>query len=295
MKISLKYDGKLAEDHVLDFYDAAQGQVGFQRSLAITTHYAINGEVITQAPSLKGADLLVSVPREGSWEIAVFVGAALYSFGTARPDTPIGHLAFSIYDMAIKKITGQHVDIEKSLGEQFEDFNKKLPQDQRIQPPPLDIKRFDSLLEKIEPSVIDMHRPIIRSKTAESALLIPETEFIEETRIDAGTYDFLIHRDKDDTPITTVGKVSSYNINTFKGRIYLPDERRPIPFELLERARSATNVSSVIGSMRANATAKMSDNADVEIEAFASRSRTGRTTRLDILDVSAAPEQQNYL
>lgn len=51
--IKLKFEGNLSDNHVLDFYDAARAMMGFQRSLALTTHLVVNGEIITQAPSLK--------------------------------------------------------------------------------------------------------------------------------------------------------------------------------------------------------------------------------------------------
>ncbi|GEM_PF-3603819 len=58
LEITLSFDGASADDNVLDLYDGAQALVGFQRSLAITTHLIVNGEVITQAPSLKNAQIL---------------------------------------------------------------------------------------------------------------------------------------------------------------------------------------------------------------------------------------------
>ncbi|WP_455750023.1 DUF7946 domain-containing protein [Rhodobacter capsulatus] len=63
MEIKLSYTGRTAEAHQLDFYDAAQAMVGFQRSLALTAHLVINGTIITQAPSLKGAKRLCCTNR----------------------------------------------------------------------------------------------------------------------------------------------------------------------------------------------------------------------------------------
>lgn len=63
VSISLSYSGALADNNVIDMYDAARGLAGFHRSLALTTHLVLNGEIITQAPSLKGADIIVSTPE----------------------------------------------------------------------------------------------------------------------------------------------------------------------------------------------------------------------------------------
>lgn len=73
IKFILKYEGGDADNHLLDFYDAAQALDGFQRSLAITTNLVINGNIITQSTSLKNAKMLVSPPKEGSWEIATII------------------------------------------------------------------------------------------------------------------------------------------------------------------------------------------------------------------------------
>jgi len=47
VEFSLSFEGDRADRHELDFYDAAQAMLGFQRSLAITTHLVLNGKVIT--------------------------------------------------------------------------------------------------------------------------------------------------------------------------------------------------------------------------------------------------------
>jgi len=46
---TLSYEGSSADDHQLDFYDAAQGLISFQRTLALTIHLVVNNEIIIQA------------------------------------------------------------------------------------------------------------------------------------------------------------------------------------------------------------------------------------------------------
>jgi len=45
--IALSYSGALANNNAIDMYDAARGLAGFHRSLALTTHLMLNGEIIT--------------------------------------------------------------------------------------------------------------------------------------------------------------------------------------------------------------------------------------------------------
>lgn len=117
MEFTLKFDGQEADRSLLDFYDAAQAFGAFQRTLALTTHLIVNGEIITQAPALKNATILVYPVEIGSWKtVAVVTGGVLLSAGVASRDSVLGHLLTSAYDYVISESLGFHVDYEKSLG-----------------------------------------------------------------------------------------------------------------------------------------------------------------------------------
>ena len=81
---TLSFEGNDADNYQLDFYDAAQAMIGFQRSLAITSHLVLNGEVITQAPSLKGARIIAVPPEEGSWKILALLSYRRLSYWYSR-------------------------------------------------------------------------------------------------------------------------------------------------------------------------------------------------------------------
>jgi hypothetical protein len=59
MEFELVFKGGRADEGIIEFYDVARALTGFQRSLALTTHLVLNGEVITQAPSAQGFELLI--------------------------------------------------------------------------------------------------------------------------------------------------------------------------------------------------------------------------------------------
>jgi hypothetical protein len=93
VQFELSYLGADSDDHEIDLYDVSQALVGFQRSLAITTHLILNGEIITQAPALKGAKIFAFPSEEGSWKIKAGVLAiGAYHVTTAQNNTPLGHL-----------------------------------------------------------------------------------------------------------------------------------------------------------------------------------------------------------
>lgn len=68
VEFTLSYEGEEADDHAIDFYDVSQALVGFERSLALTTHLVINGTIITQAPALHGARIIAIPAETGSWK-----------------------------------------------------------------------------------------------------------------------------------------------------------------------------------------------------------------------------------
>lgn len=139
-EIALSFQGNLADRNSIDLYDAARALTGFQRSIALTTHLILNGEIITQAPKLKGAKIITTAPEDGSWKITATVMVALWTLGTASKDTPFGHILFSAYDYVVKETLGFHVDYEKSIGLQYEEYlaSQKITQE-----------KIDSLIEKL--------------------------------------------------------------------------------------------------------------------------------------------------
>jgi len=92
LKSHFSFSGSRADQNEIDFYDVSQALVGFERSLALTTHLILNGKIITHAPALKGAEIFALPPAEGSWKLsaAILVAATgVYHLGTAPKDTPI--------------------------------------------------------------------------------------------------------------------------------------------------------------------------------------------------------------
>lgn len=278
--IKLKFEGRLSDNHVLDFYDAARAMVGFQRSLALTTHLVMNGEIITQAPSLKNAEILVSTPEAGSWELIASIVGAAWVAGNASRDTPLGHLLYSVYDYVVANTLGFHVDYEKSL---YQAYKERL-EEKNITP-----EKLDSLMEKTESSISDMHRPIIASESANQAKLFwlthgsPEQIGPDMTEL---SFDYISRTIRREEVIEHDGLVASYNVNTFKGRIFLPIEQRPIPFELDESARTIENVELITSSLHSNATDRSSQGGMITVHGQRLESSTGRLKALIVQDIA---------
>lgn len=297
ISFALSYTGRASDRHEIDFYDIADALVGFQRYLALTTHLIVNNQIITQAPSLKNARIYAQPPEDGSWKLQasiVMVGTSLaavaggvFAVGTADKDTPMGNLGRSVYEYVVSELTGVHVDYEKTIGQQYREEKKRNPDF-----PELTQSKLDSLVEKCQSAVYRMHRPISSSKTAKQAEIYYDDgsgEIKSTGSIDANTYDYMSFNKRDVREVVVLGKVTSYNVNTFKGRIYVPEEHRPIPFILVEAARMPESVNLVASSLAASARDVMSNSSDLRCFVLRNRSRTDRLKSLIITHVIGLP------
>lgn len=287
-KFSISFEGALASKNAIEFYDVAHALVGFQRTLAITTHLLINGKVITQAPALKGAQIHAFPPEPGSWKFVATVVGGLYVLGQAQQNSVLGHLATSAYDYVISESLGFHVDFQKTLLQQYEEAKKR---GVNIQKQPQ--SKFDSVIEKCENSIKEMHRPIIWSETALSAKI---TSTIDGKSIKIAqpltseTYEYVSFTGQDDEITEFVGRISGYNINTFKGRVFVGEEKRPIPFELADSARDDGSVSLITHSISINAVSANDPSGDLFFRGFRRTSTSGRLKGYFIVQVYIAKQ-----
>lgn len=293
ISFTLSYSGASADNNQIDFYDVSQALLGFQRSLALTTHLILTGEIITQAPSLEGASIIVAAPEAGSWKttatIIVGVGTAMFKLGTAPPDTPVGNLVRSGYDYVISETLGFHVDFNSTLGKQYDDLH-----DMRTDIDKLPQSKFDSLIEKCEPAIKNMHRPIVASHTATDATIISPHKGVARQIgpvLNADTFDYINFTRRDDFTTNVRGRISSYNMNTYKGRVFAMAEQRPIPFELSETARTISAIELVTNSLAMNAQGSHLPEAEIQLSAYCNYSRSGRLKGLLVVGVSGVTDR----
>lgn len=254
VQFELSYSGGTTEAHEIDLYDVSQALIGFQRSLAITTHLILNGNIITQAPALKGAEIYAFPSEEGSWKIkaGIFVlSTAAYHVATAPNNTPLGHLVYSAYDYVISESLGFHVDYNKSLGQLYAENKEK-----NIALPMVREAQLDSVIEKCSTAITEIHRPIYKTKTADTARIstnIDNRKIPLNPTFSFETFQYIIEEFIKEEVEIIRGFVSSYNSNTYKGRIYVPEEERPISFVLSEVTRREACIQLIVDSLRANA------------------------------------------
>jgi hypothetical protein len=284
IKFELVYEGGAADDHLIDLYDVSQALIGFQRSMALTCHLVINGEIITQAPSLKGAKILANPSEEGSWQMVATVLAGIYMIGTAQKETPLGHVVYSAYDYIVSESLGVHVDYDKSLGELFDEYNKSNPNKIKIEQ-----HKLDSLMEKCNTAITDIHRPIFKTKTATSGKIVSavdDEKYAIGPSLNINTYQYIHEEYISEEAEVIRGRISSYNSNTYKGRIYDASEGRPIAFELDKSCRTDYVVQLITASLAASAV-KSYDNewSEIYCSVYRNTTRSGHLKSYKITEV----------
>ncbi len=283
----LTFRGSLADNNQIQFYDVAQALAGFERCISLTTHMLLNGEAITQSPSARGFSLVALPSEEGSWKfnVVLFLGSTVSAFGLAPPDTMFGWLAKSAVEYVVQESLGFTPNFEETLGSQIERY-RSLEGTQPIHRE-LDEGRFDSVIEKTEAGIRTVHRPIVFSGTADRAQIgfrIGADTGNLELYFDQSTFEYMSETYTSEDVDEFCGVISSYNVNTFKGRLYVPNERRTLPFELSEEARSRAEVDRITTSLRNNArtqgAARQNTQPDVCLKGFRNESSSGRLKRI---------------
>lgn len=275
VQFTLSFTGNDADKHLIDFYDISQALIGFQRSIALTTHLVLNNEIITQAPSLKNAAIYALPAEAGSWRMTAVVMAmttGLYQLGTAPTNTPIGHLIHSIYDYVVSESLGFHIDYSKSLKQLKDEAKNK-----HLKLPDIKQSQADSLVEKCSKAILEMHRPIYKARTATKGKIITTIDNRQTPlgrNLTLQTYEFIHETLTSEEPEEVEGRISSYNKNTYKGRIFAKSIGRPVSFELKDAGRNKTAVDLITRSLHANALNLSS--GDIFCRAYRTTSKSGQ-------------------
>ncbi|MCR9122671.1 MAG: hypothetical protein NXH91_10395 [Phyllobacteriaceae bacterium] len=285
LTISLSFDGATASNGLIDFYDAQRALHGFQRSLALSAHLARNQEIITQAPSLRNLEIYAFPPEIGSWKFtAVVISGVLggiHAISTADNETPLGHLIGSIYDYALHQTFGIDLDYEKTI--------RELVAERGVDPDTVPSQeRLSSLVEKTQNAVIDLHRPIERGSARTATVTRKSGGRLQQVGPDLNhsTLEAARFSKEGDVAESFEGRISSYNMNTFKGRIYLPAEERTIPFELADSARTLFQQRALSRSLDGNVARLPETEGNVILTAIPFYRRSGDLKSILVLGVA---------
>ena len=185
---------------------------------------------------------------------------------------------------------GIHVDFNKSLGVLYEEAQKnkqKLPEIRESQ--------ADSLLEKCHTAIRELHRPIYKNQSAVEGRIVANItgrSIPMHTVLTQETYEFISDTQTTEVPEIFEGLVTSYNTNTFKGRVFIPKFGRPISFDISPIIRTPHTARIITTSLRNTAIKALEvRGSQVHLLAVRNTSRSGHLKSITILKISDEPMQ----
>lgn len=257
-RLKFRYEGGSADDGRLDLYAGAVSLEGIPRSLTITTHALINGEIRTRADAAHGARFYLLAPQRGSfiYEAGIFIAGACSSG--------------LFYDF-VKYV------LREAVGTVDELLEPPRPSVQaRIEP------TIGELPAVLESALTDVHRPIRINPNIKLAVTRPRGEVLVEFNEETGIY---LEPRAVQIPDPIIGNVTRFNTISRWGKLYDRAERRVVSF-FLDPALSERQRSFITWSLHES---NLDRPGTLYLQVEATVSPNGRTKRYKVLTVSNQP------
>ena len=220
-KLKIKYDGGLANENALPFYDGTASIHGVSQALQIATHAFMTGEVVSRATALKDANFQMKPARQGSF---IFEAIAIIEAYPAMSSIVTAVSAPVFYDFiktAFKRATGD-LDAEPQTTHLKKIYERKEPP--LHSKPPAD---FDELAEILEGSLQRAHRPIGNDHGVNTLEINTPRQnlvsFDEDTKNWVNTQDEAIGLE------VFTGNITRFNFLSRNGRAFIDQLGRVVP------------------------------------------------------------------
>ena len=179
---------------------------------------------------------------------------------------------------------GFHVEYDKSLGELYERHQNKSQKLKKIKQ-----HQVDLLIDNCDAAISDIHRPIVKTKSATSAVIesnLGGRNLKVGGQINLNTHNYINEVAFSELPEKIEGRITSYNINTYKGRINVVEGGRHVSFELSENCRSDQAVHLILESLNENATLPyFSRQGVIRCKVVKITSRTDKLKKYKIINI----------
>ena len=212
LTIEAKFEGELADGHVVPAYDTISALYAIARGILIPTHYLTEGKVRHRDISSDKYDLFIAPPKEGSvefpFELLIAAGAIAANhplvIGTAT------NLASEFISNSIKRAVGKNDAITSSELQES-----------------IDEGTLDAIAAAMEPSLRTGHKIINNG-----VLNITINSEGGDVTLDNSTKNYLNNFERSNLSNVRLMSVSSFNANSKSGGAFDGDEGRVIPFFL---------------------------------------------------------------
>lgn len=218
ISVVLRIEGGLADEGILDIYDASNTIYGIARATNIIAHsFANEEEVRTRASSAHGSQTFIHSSKKGCFEEQIDI-----RFDESVVSR-IGHsvLANNFWDYMVCSWSAA---IGKAQDPTTAYVQKVLKNDEDF---------FHVIADALETPMQKIHEPIRRESDVKIYLARPRVGDL--LTLDQDSLDYVTVREEQEKTSYIVGNVTRYNVLSDFGRLYSDPEGRVISFRLAHR------------------------------------------------------------
>lgn len=213
LKFTIRYTGGIADESLLDLYDAATSMHGLSKALAITSNAIVTrGQVRKRVDKIPNVKFYLHPPKNGSFiELVtiVFENPAVQAIGSS---VLVG-VFWDFVNFTWRKATGREAEPMEYQTRKILEENEFLEQE---------------ITDALEIPLQQLHRPIQNDRNIEIEIKRPRSGTI--LTFDRDTYDFVNSQLEPEEKTGIVGNVTKYNNLSGIGRFYDDNLGRTISF-----------------------------------------------------------------
>lgn len=252
MDVLTRFEGELAEEHVLPAYEGAQSIEGIARTLTLVSSYVATGEVRKRFPFDETISVRLKHTRPGSFE-SVF--GLITDPNSVLATTAVGGLAVTVagalvYDftkLLVRRLTGVP---DGDVPEEVEKAASERPGE------------LEALGEAVEPAVLKAHS-VINNGAGNIVIVGGERNVIN---LNARTKSYMKTSILDDHPFEKRVSVGMLNANTRYGRVFDAELGRTVPISVPRDATPRT-LGNLAESLQRYSSRTIRGDSDVTITA----------------------------
>lgn len=226
MRIVAKFEGDVADRHLLPAYEGAQSIEGIARTITLVSHYAVTGEVRKRYPFDATARPYIRPPQAGSFE-ALF---ALFTDPNTRMVSTLGGtLAVSVAGALIVEL--MKLVAKRAVGQEHVSENAHIQHVERQR-----AGELEALIDAVEPSLKKAHT-VINHGAGNIVIVSGDHNIVQ---FDPGTKEYISSKVHDQRRRQLAVSVGMLNANTRNGRVFNADLGRTVPISVSREAEPRT-------------------------------------------------------
>jgi hypothetical protein len=204
----MRVEGGIADEGLIDIYDASTMLYGLARSLNIVGHaFANDEEVRSRANNARGVQTLINSSRKGCFEEQIDIRFS-NNVATRMGQSVIGNNFWDYLQYSFHAAVGTTYEATTSH------LRKIISKDAEYQ---------YIIGDALESALLDLHKPVSRG---------PDVKIIFSRPRVGDIFEYVSLREEKTQKFTLTGNVTRYNVLSDFGRLYSDEQKRVISFKL---------------------------------------------------------------